>query len=198
MLDVTRPELTMPPAEAAHLRAAYASASVILEYGSGGSTVLAAEMHGKRVISVESDKAWAAKMRRWFEGHPPAAGTTVEVVWSDIGPTRDWGQPADESGWRRYPRYPLGVWQREGFAHPDVVLVDGRFRVGCVLAVALSVSRPVTVLFDDYGTRERHHQVEAFVGAPRATVGRMAEFEVAPMQVSGAQMLPVIRFMSRP
>lgn len=200
MLDrtVERPELTMPPAEGAHLRAVYGAASVILEYGSGGSTVVAAELPGKRVTTVESDKAWAGKMRRWFDANPPAAGSSVDVVWCDVGPTGDWGRPSDDSAWRKFPRYPLAVWQREGFEHPDVVLVDGRFRVGCLLATAVSVKRPVTVLFDDYAHRERHHQVEEFVGAPRAMIGRMAEFSVAPMTVSGAQMLQFIRFMLRP
>jgi hypothetical protein len=62
---ITRPELTLPEAEAATIRAAYERAGVILEYGSGGSTVLGAEL-GKRVLSVESDKAWAQMMRDWF------------------------------------------------------------------------------------------------------------------------------------
>ena len=51
---ITRPELTLPEAEAALLRETYDRAGVILEYGSGGSTVLAAEQPGKTVPSVES------------------------------------------------------------------------------------------------------------------------------------------------
>ena len=50
----TRPKLTLPEAEASALRAAYAAAEVVLEYGSGGSTVLAAEA-GAEVWAVESD-----------------------------------------------------------------------------------------------------------------------------------------------
>ena len=196
--DPVRPELTMPAAEAGHLAEVYAGAAAIPEYGSGGSTVLAAEMPGKRVVSVESDKAWAGKMRRWFAAHPPAEGAKVEIVWSDIGPTKDWGQPADQSGWKRFPRYPLGVWQRDGFEHPDVVLVDGRFRVGCVLATAYSIARPVTVLFDDYANRDRHHGVEEFVGAPARIVGRMAEFRLEPRAVPAVKLLQIVRYMLRP
>ena len=69
---ISRPELTLPEAEAAHSRAAYKDAKAILEYGSGGSTVMAAEMPGKRVWSVESDADWAQMMRDWFAAHPPA------------------------------------------------------------------------------------------------------------------------------
>jgi hypothetical protein len=51
-----RPELTFSPEVAELVRETYAQAQVILEYGSGGSTVLASEMAGKTVFSVESDK----------------------------------------------------------------------------------------------------------------------------------------------
>ena len=122
---ISRPALTLPEAEAAHLRAAYEEAQAILEYGSGGSTVMAAEMPGKRVWSVESDGAWAEMMRGWFTANPPANGTQVEVIWADIGPTKQWGHPKDRSGYLRYARYPLGIWEREDVT-PDLVLVDGR------------------------------------------------------------------------
>jgi len=193
-----RPELTMPEAEAARLRSAYGAASVILEYGSGGSTVLAAEMPGKRIYSVESDQAWARKMRRWFTANPPAKDTEIDVIWADIGPTRNWGQPVDDSGWRRFSRYPLGVWAREGFEHPDVVLVDGRFRVGCALATALHVTRPTTVLFDDYAGRARLKAIEKFIGPPAQMHGRMAEFNVTPRAIAPGDLPQIIRFMQRP
>lgn len=197
-MPLERPELTMSEVEAARLRAAYAGAGVILEYGSGGSTVLAAEMPGTQVFSVESDKAWARRMRGWFAAQPPAEGSRVDVIHVDIGRTRTWGQPSDDSGWRRFARYPLGVWSREGFAHPDVVLVDGRFRVGCALATAIHATRPVTLLFDDYAGRARLQAVERFIGAPAAMHGRMAEFDVTPRKIAPGELLDIIRYMQRP
>ncbi|MDP5346992.1 MAG: hypothetical protein NWQ32_01190, partial [Paracoccaceae bacterium] len=152
---ITRPELTLPAAEAEVLRAAYAQAEVILEYGSGGSTVMAAEM-GKRVTSVESDQAWAQMMRDWFAANPPKG--QVSIVWSDIGPTKEWGHPVDDSAWKQFPAYPLAVWDRPDLAHPDVVLVDGRFRMGCALATAYRITRPIPLYYDDYANRPRHHQ----------------------------------------
>ena len=190
-----RPELTLPEAEAAALGAAYAAASTILEYGSGGSTVMAAEL-GKRVTSVESDKAWAQMMRDWFAAHPPAG--QVDIVWSDIGPTKEWGHPIDDSGWKGFARYPLAVWDLPGFSHPDVVLVDGRFRMGCALATAFRIVRPVTLYYDDYANRPRHHQIETFLGAPTAIMGRMARFEINPMPVPANRLLQVFNLMTRP
>lgn len=194
---IKRPELTLPEAEAERVAAAYGGADVILEYGSGGSTMLASEMPGKKVFSVESDQAWAGMMRGWFAQNPPANGTQIDVIWSDIGETGLWGRPIDDSGWRTYAEYPLGVWQRKGFAQPDVVLVDGRFRVGCALATAFCTAKPVTLLVDDYTLRKHYHVVEEFLGAPRLT-GRMAEFDVAPMAIPAERLLMITKMMMRP
>ena len=57
-----RPKLTFPPDEAAWVEEVYDAARVILEYGSGGSTVLAGEKLGCRVFSVESDKNWCENL----------------------------------------------------------------------------------------------------------------------------------------
>ncbi|SDX98048.1 hypothetical protein [Citreimonas salinaria] len=192
-----RPELTLPEAEAHALRTAYEDAAVILEYGSGGSTVMAAELPGKTVFAVESDKAWAEDMRAWFDANPPAEGTEVHVVWSDIGLTKEWGQPRDDSEWRRWSRYPLGIWRDKGFRQPDVVLVDGRFRVGCALASAFLTQAPLTLLFDDYADRPRYARVEDWLGPP-SMIGRMAVFHVEPTPISPDRLLQVVQFMHRP
>jgi hypothetical protein len=181
--DEARPDapvLTLPPAEAALLRAEYARAGVILEYGSGGSTVLAGGMAGKRVFSVESDAGWIGKMQGWFATHPPVS--PVVMHHADIGPTTAWGRPADETQFRKWPRYANSVWDRADFSHPDVVLVDGRFRAACLMIVALRITRPVTVLFDDYKRRKPYHAVEALV-RPVAMAGRMARFDLVPMML---------------
>lgn len=194
---IPRPGLTLPEAEAAHLREACGQARAILEYGSGGSTVMAAEMPGKRIWSVESDADWAAMMRGWFAANPPATGSEVEIVWADIGPTKAWGHPRDKSGWQRYARYPLGIWERADVT-PDLVLVDGRFRTGCALAAALHAKAPLRLLFDDYVPRPHYHAVEAFLGAPRRIVGRMAEFVVGPLALPAGRLLTIIEMMTRP
>ncbi|HKL06521.1 MAG TPA: hypothetical protein VJ929_11975 [Roseovarius sp.] len=194
---ISRPELTLPDAEAARLRTAYEGAQVILEYGSGGSTVMAAEMPGKSVFSVESDKDWAQMMRGWFDENPPATGTEVDVIWSDIGPTKDWGYPASNRAWQRFARYPLEVWDLPEFRQPDVVLVDGRFRAGCAMATAFRTQKPVTVFVDDYARRKHYHRIEEFLGQPGMT-GRMAEFAVSPMAVPAERLLTIVEMMTRP
>jgi hypothetical protein len=195
---ISRPHLTLPASEAEHLAKTYAAADVILEYGAGGSTVLAAEMRDKHVFAVESDPDWARMMQDWFAQNPPASGSHAEVIWSDIGPTKEWGFPRNRQGAQRYARYPLAVWDRPDFVQPDVVLVDGRFRKGCAMAAALRTARPVTLLFDDYVPRRHYHGVEAFLGPPRKTIGRMVEFRVDPMTLRSDALLTIIEMMTRP
>jgi hypothetical protein len=171
-----RPVLTLPEAEASALRAAYTGADVVLEYGSGGSTVMAVEA-GAEVWAVESDAAWAGRMRDWFARHPGPG--RAHVLHADIGPTGDWGHPADDSRFRDWPDYPLKVWDEPGFRHPDVVLVDGRFRLACFLTVAFRILRPVVLFFDDYTRRRPYHRAET-LARPTETIGRMARFDLTP------------------
>lgn len=190
-----RPVLTMPEAEAARLRDEYSKASRILEYGMGGSTALAAEMAGKSVFSVESDKAWHDAMGRYFAAHPPRA--RVILHHADIGPTRAWGHPVDEAKFRRWPSYPLAIWDRQDFTQPDVVLIDGRFRAACFLATLFRTKAPVRVLWDDYLGRDRYHEVEEFC-VPTETVGRMAIFDLKPTPVPPAKLAQIITLFLRP
>ncbi len=178
--------LTLPEAEADFLRDAYGRAGVILEYGSGGSTVLAAQA-GKRVVSVESDKAWADRLAAHLAGISDKAA----VHHVDIGPTKDWGRPRDTSGATRYHRYALSVWDREDLGDPDLVLIDGRFRAACLAAVMLRATRPTTVLFDDYADRPYYHDVEK-LARKEEMVGRMARFTVTPGSIPATMLTQVI------
>ena len=183
--DFMIPNPTMPDAETAHLKEAYQSAQVILEYGSGGSTRIAAQMSGKYVLSVESDRNWARNLRREIAASFPLSPVIVYHV--DIGATADWGRVVDDSCWRQYHRYPNGIWGESFFRHPDVVLIDGRFRVACLMATLLRIQRPVRVLFDDYADRPKYQRAEAIV-RPRRLIGRMAEFEVDPGMIKSRDM----------
>lgn len=192
---ITRPQLTMPSAEAEALTAAYHAANVILEYGSGGSTVVAAELADKVIFSVESDAEWLEGMKRWFALHPPVG--TVHLHHGDIGPTKAWGHPRDAASFRKWPGYAISVWDLADFLHPDLVLIDGRFRVACFLTCLLRSTRSMTVLWDDYSDRPQYHAVETLV-KPVAMIGRMARFEISPMPLPVDQLAWVLDSYLRP
>lgn len=167
-------ELTFGPEESEFLRRRYEAAGTILEYGSGGSTVLAAQL-GRTVFSVESDKDWAKRMT----SHVAGISDKARVHWADIGPTGPWGAPARSRDFRKFHGYALSVWDRPDFQEPDLVLIDGRFRSSCLVAVMLRTKKPVTVLFDDYRKRGYYHGVEK-LARKEEMIGRMARFTVTP------------------
>lgn len=188
------PVLTLPPAEVAAVTEAYRTARVILEYGSGGSTVLAAGMADKTVFSVESDRSWSEGLADYFVAHPPKA--RVVLHHADVGPTGKWGTPKSTEAHERFHLYPLEVWDRTDFLHPDVVLIDGRFRTACFLATLYRITRPVRVLWDDYADRTAYHEVE-HLAKPVAMHGRMAEFHLTPTMVATADLGWVIAQFTR-
>ena len=46
---------------------------------------MAADMPGKTIFSVESDKAWCDTMQDWFDANPPAS--PVHLHHADVGKT---------------------------------------------------------------------------------------------------------------
>ena len=186
----TKPDMSFPDAEKAWVKEHYQDARVILEYGSGGSTVFGGEMLGSRIFSVESDANWLANLSAWFEENPPLAD--VRLHHADIGPTKEWGNPRSDTAWRKFPDYPIGVWDRDDFEQPDLVLIDGRFRAACFVTAMFRSTKPITVLFDDYVNRSKYHIVEDYV-KPYETRGRMARFEVHPLSFPVADLGKIVK-----
>lgn len=185
-------ELTFPKAEADYLRGQFTSGRSILEYGSGGSTVLAAKA-GCRVISVESDRDWAESMAKHLAG----ISADAKVHYADIGPTGAWGAPARPNEFRKFHGYALSVWDRPDLQTPDLVLIDGRFRAACLVATRLRATRPTTVLIDDYRDRTQYHGVEALADLEEM-IGRMARFTVTPGPIPPEMMTTAIGWFADP
>lgn len=167
----------MPPETVAFLEERLRRSACYLEYGSGGSTRLAVRLGVKRVFSVESDAAFARAVCAAVERD--RRETQFRMVVAAIGPTRDLGYPAGTERCRAWPGYATEVWEaiRAEQASPDLILVDGRFRVACFLASLLQSAPGTTILFDDYAGRgERYDVVERHL-KPIRMVDRAAVFE---------------------
>lgn len=170
---------SFPAAEFELVTSTYSSSDSILEYGSGASTLFASSLGGHRyVVAVESDLDWASRVREKITELYPGSRTILWPV--DIGKTGRWGRPLTDEGWQRYHLYPLSVWKQSFLVHPDVILIDGRFRAACFIASALRINRRTTILFDDYADRTNYHVVEQ-IARPLQIVGRMAVFEIDPI-----------------
>ena len=187
------PRFHMPEAEAEAVRAAYHGARRIVEYGSGGSTVFAATRTDAQLVSIESDPAWRDKVAGWI-GAEGADRPGIELRHVDIGPVGGWGVPAGPGAFRRFPSYPLSPWVQPpaGWdAGPDLVFIDGRFRVACMAATVLNAAAPLTVLWDDYADRPGYHAAEELAGPPDM-IGRLARFSIVPRTLTPAQISRLI------
>lgn len=187
--NYSNPELTFPELEAELVTSAYSDANVILEYGTGASTRLASNLKNRTIYSVVSDPDLAATLRKQIEAAAPPS--SAEILYADIGPTGDRGQPVDAGSWRRFANYPLSFWDNQERRHPDVILIDGPFRVACFFASLVNINKKTRILFNDYTSEKSYQLVEEFC-KPVRIVGRMAEFVVEPRTYSGAEISKII------
>lgn len=185
-----RPVMWFPDEVRDFVQERYRAASFILEYGAGGSTVFAAGETDAQILSIESDRDWAAKIDLYL-AQEGLARPGVQIRWIDIGPTGPWGKPTRPRDWGKFHQYPMQPWHDAGL-DPDLVLIDGRFRLGCLVAAALHCRRPLTVLIDDYAGRPAYHRAETVFPLTQM-IGHMAQFDLEPRAYSNAEfarMLP--------
>lgn len=152
-----------------------------LEFGMGGSTVLAA-MHGVRFVSVDSDPYFKRAVEQKIEADGNTDAETQTLIHADIGATSAWGapvlrapRPSRVTRWKRYLDAP---WQAmKDKPGPYLVLVDGRFRVACALSAAKNLDPAQTcILIDDYEGRDHYRVVERHLELHERR-GRMALFK---------------------
>lgn len=173
----------------------YAQADLIVEYGSGGSTHYAAHA-GKSVITVESSIHWLMELVSSCAER--SVSGKIVPLWTDIGQTKEWGYPVDESKAREWHKYPTSPWVYcdEHDLSPDVVLIDGRFRVACFLATCMAIKKKTEVLFDDFVGRPHYHNVLEILPVTHNVGDRMAVFEVEPGMVTPGYLLRNLGFFS--
>lgn len=161
--------------------------SFILEYGSGSSTEFLIH-NKKKCMSVESDYSFLINLLQKISIHGFALSSIP--VFIDIGPTKEWGYPLDKSKQSNWHTYSLKPWEilNDAKITPDLVLIDGRFRVACMLATLVSISKPTRIIFDDYVDRPYKNIIEKFC-KPYETIDRAAYFEISPGILSAKDIL---------
>ena len=156
-------QAAMTDGEAAVLRECFSKAASLVEFGCGGSTLLAVRSPSlRRIWSVESDPAWIAKLRAETEIATAEQAGRLRLLGADIGEVGEFGFPRDEASRDAWPRYYESVWDDAAAIDADLVLIDGRFRVACALE-AIARCRPHAILlFHDFWNRTPYHPVLAF------------------------------------
>lgn len=169
----------MSEPEIAFFSDALGQASNYLEYGSGGSTKLAAGASSvSRMTSVESDRAFLESVVLSDpEVQRAVRSSRLRFQIADIGPTGEWGVPKNSAKSHLWPNYALCPYLDDK-CQPDLILVDGRFRVACSLAAALQAPT-ATVLIHDYTIRPEYHVLERYFKIERV-IDTLAECRRSP------------------
>lgn len=149
---------------------ALSKAKGYLEFGTGGSTLAAIRCGTESIVAVESDPAWVAGVHSHPEIMPRLADGTLSVLHADIGPVAALGYPEgypQVSNHRElWPRYLSTAWaeiSRRGYA-PDLIYVDGRFRVACCLSIVVACKHQMgvgcqpSVMVHDINEDRPHYQ----------------------------------------
>ena len=89
-----------------------------------------------------------------------AAAPRATIFEIDMGLLREGGHPVDRTNIKEWKVY-WESWNKKPI-EPDLVLVDGRFRVCCALTVALTCSPDMTILFHDFTIRPYYHRILLF------------------------------------
>jgi len=140
------------------------------EYGVGQSTAWVLGHTSAHVFSVDTSKQWIENVKSNLK-----PSNKFDLEWVDLGVLGDWGYPCTYEKRGDFHKYIESIWTREN--KPELVLIDGRFRVCCFLYSLLRGEPGTKIIFDDYTNRPNYHVVEEFI-APKKTSGRQAVFVV--------------------
>lgn len=153
----------MRPLEISLLTSLLKRADHVLEFGAGGSTTLALKLGVKHLDSVESDAAWIARIQADEAAARALDNRRLRMHHADIGPIGMFGGPGKASLQRQWPNYFSKPWQHIDSRTLDIVLIDGRFRVACILESILRTERRTVLAIHDFWNRPAYHQVLPFL-----------------------------------
>ena len=126
------------------------------EYGCGASTLYVSKKSNVNIISVDSSEDWINRIKEELKERE----TKIDLKFIDVGITKEWGRPNDYSKKENFIKYINYLWERD--LKPNIVLIDGRFRVACFLYSLLNAKPFTKIIFDDYN-RGIYHIVEDYL-----------------------------------
>tara|TARA_R110000824_G_scaffold282940_4_gene471214 strand:- start:8299 stop:8856 length:558 start_codon:yes stop_codon:yes gene_type:complete len=120
----------MHPREIDTFKTQLKNSKCYLEYGIGASTVIAHESTQIPIYSIESSREWINKINKSINDK-----NRYKCKFIDVGPVGKFGTPSTLKKKGSWCNYPNAIFDIDFSIDPDLVLVDGRFRVACVLSV---------------------------------------------------------------
>lgn len=140
------------------------------EYGCGLSTQYVLDNTNCSIISIDSSNEWVEIVKSRSINLE-----RLQINYVDVGVVGEWGRPVDYKNRDNFKNYTDKLWEQ--VEKPDLVLIDGRFRVACFLTCLLKAEVGTVIIFDDYTDRPEYHVVEEFIPV-KEICGRQAVFFV--------------------
>jgi len=134
-----------------------------LEFGSGGSTIEVLKSNNiKSIYSIENDITWYNRLTNIVKDNSLDKDKEFNFIYIPMKVKKNfWGHPTkqvSESVHRSYTDilYNLDMDKLLNF---DLILIDGRYRVACLLKLYELISDNCIILFDDFLNRDIYHIV---------------------------------------
>jgi hypothetical protein len=165
-----------------------ASGKSVLEFGAGHSTSKLAEV-ATMLVSVESDPR-AMKIVRDSIGK----GSQVLLKYAFVGPVGAFGvpkknlKPLFKYFYHIYYEYPF-----KRHSSYEVVFVDGRFRVACMIQTCLRMTHSFTLICDDFFNRPEYHVVLKLFGKPGVLSENAAIWTIIPTLIDREKAEKILR-----
>ena len=114
------------------------------EFGIGGSTVFVYNETCANIRGVDSSKCWIEDVYKYI------SKDRVLLHHADIGDIGEWGKPINTTNKHAWPDYSSHINKTDIL--PDVIYIDGRFRVACLIqSILFSIKNnidPIILLHD--------------------------------------------------
>jgi len=142
------------------------------EYGCGKSTSWVLKNTSAEVISVDTSLEWINLVKK--ENHD--SEDRLVMYHTDFGEIGKWGRPKTYEKIDNFAEYTDIIWLKQ---KPQLILIDGRFRVCCFLTTLKLADEGTKIIFDDYTNRSHYHFVEKYAKRLKMD-GRQCLFVVPP------------------
>ena len=126
-----------------------------------------------KVIAVDTSGEWVKNIQNDNKSN----NSRLDIHHSNLGDVGSWGYPTTYMRQNFFTDYTDYLWNQ--IEKPNVVLIDGRFRVCCFLTSLKFAEEGTQILFDDYIIRAHYHFVEKYL-SPIKECGRQCLFIVPP------------------
>ena len=120
--------------------------------------MLAIKHSAAQIYSVDSSQEWIDRLLKFRAVRQAVAQRRLYLHHADIRPVKKWGKPLIAPTQESATRYYSAIWDKFDNRTIDLVLIDGRFRVACLIET-LRHSPTATIAIHDFWNRPYYQVV---------------------------------------